>query len=218
MWFSTYEASYDNLSQMLSYVVARNPGSFYDTYLVPTVRRGQRFLLRAFFCLGACVRAFQYCLPVLCIDGTFLNGRYKGQILTAIEIYCNHQIVPVAFAFVENENTESWYWFLERVKIHVVASHPDVCLISDRHADLLQAIMKLQVGNGTTPPLWPDVQNGWCIRHMGALHMTQRSALLRYNARQQQDRSTRTREPQVLRRPGCYSLQYVFRFIFTLCF
>ena len=105
MRFGTYKASYDNLPQMLSYVVARNPGSFYDTYLVPTVRRGQSFLLRAFFCLGACVRAFQYCLPVLCIDGTFLTGRYKGQILTAIGVDCNHQIVPVAFAFVENENT-----------------------------------------------------------------------------------------------------------------
>ena len=54
------------------------------------------------------------------------------------------------------------------MKIHVVAARPDVCLISDKHAGLLQAIMKLQVGNGTTPPLWPDVQNRRCIRHMGA--------------------------------------------------
>src|SRR4029079_15513742 len=83
MQFSTYEASYDNLSRMLSQVAARNPGSFYDTYLVQAVTRGQSILQRAFFCLGDCVRAFQCCLPVICIDGTFLSGRYKFQILTA---------------------------------------------------------------------------------------------------------------------------------------
>src|SRR6185503_5217120 len=78
--------------------------------LIHTVYRacqgGPSILLRAFFCIGACVRAFIYCLPVLCIDGTFLTGKYKGTILTAIEIDCNKQIVPIAFAFVENENTE----------------------------------------------------------------------------------------------------------------
>ena len=66
------------------------------------------------------MRAFIYSLPVLCIDGTFLIGEYKGTILTAIGIDCNNQIVPIAFAFVENENTESWYLFLECLKIHVV--------------------------------------------------------------------------------------------------
>ena len=67
-------------------------------------------------CIGACVRAFQFCLPVICIDGTFLTVRYKCQILTAIGVDCNNQIVPLAFAFVENENLESWYWFLEQVR------------------------------------------------------------------------------------------------------
>ena len=43
MRFGTYEASYDNLPRMLSHVAARNPGSFYDTYLVPAVTRGKAF-------------------------------------------------------------------------------------------------------------------------------------------------------------------------------
>ena len=54
------------------------------------------------------------------------------------------------------------------MKVHVVAARSDVCLISDRHAGLLQSIIKLQGKTATTPPLWPDVQNRWCIRHMGA--------------------------------------------------
>ena len=54
------------------------------------------------------------------------------------------------------------------MKIHVVVARPDVCLISDMHAGILQSILKLQRGTATTPPLWLDVQNRWCIRHMGA--------------------------------------------------
>ena len=98
-----------------------------------------------------------YCLHVLCIDGTFLIGRYKGTILIAIVVDCNKQVVLIAFAFVENENTESWYWFLECVKINVVAARSDVCLISDRHASLLAAIRQLHEGSRGQPPLWPDV-------------------------------------------------------------
>ena len=83
-----------------------------EVLLIHTVYRacqGASILLRAFFCIGACVRAFIYSRHVLCIAGTFLIGKYKGTILTAIGIDCNKHIVPIAFAFVENKNTESWY-------------------------------------------------------------------------------------------------------------
>jgi hypothetical protein len=39
----------------------------------------QRVLQRAFFSLGACINAFVHCRPVLCIDGTFLTGKYHWQ-------------------------------------------------------------------------------------------------------------------------------------------
>src|SRR5438105_2410699 len=133
MRFGMYEASYDNLPRMLCKIVERNPGSRFEVMHFPSLIGGPSVLQRVFFCLGACVRAFQYSLPVLCIDDTFLTGKYKGQILTAIGVDGNSQVLPVAFAFIENENTGSWYWFLELVKRHVVAARPDVCLISYRH-------------------------------------------------------------------------------------
>ena len=146
----------------------RNPGSHFEVRHFPSLIGGPSVLQRVFFYLGACIRAFQYCLPVLCIDGTFLTEKYKGQILTAIGVDGNNQVVSVAFTFVENENTGSWYWFLECVKLHVVAARPDICLISDRHSGLLAAIRELQQGRGTEHPKWADVRNRWCMRHMGA--------------------------------------------------
>ncbi|WVZ85205.1 LOW QUALITY PROTEIN: hypothetical protein U9M48_032155 [Paspalum notatum var. saurae] len=62
---------------------------------------------RAFFALGACINAFQYCRPVICIDGTFLTGRYNGTMLTAFAVHGNNQVLPLAFAFVESENGDS---------------------------------------------------------------------------------------------------------------
>jgi hypothetical protein len=92
------------------------------------------------------------------------------QILTAIAVDENNQLLPVAFAFVESENTDSWYWFLKRVKLAVVRDREDVCLLHDRHADILRAILDLQEGCVETgePPKWRDVRSRWCMRHFGA--------------------------------------------------
>nr|AAZ06229.1 putative mutator-like transposase [Oryza sativa Indica Group]AAZ06234.1 putative mutator-like transposase [Oryza sativa Indica Group] len=97
-------------------------------------------------------------------------GKYRGQILTAIGCDGNNQVLPMDFAFVESENTESWYWFLERVHIAVVHMKPNVCLIHDRHAGMLRAIDYLQNGwdEKGLPAKWPDVRSRWCMRHMGA--------------------------------------------------
>ena len=107
--FGTYEASYDNLPRLLETIVQRNAGSAYSFQKIPNHTGGPSILQRAFFCLSPCVRAFQFCLPQLCIDGTFLTGKYRGTILTAIGADGNNQLLPVAFAFIENENTDSWF-------------------------------------------------------------------------------------------------------------
>jgi hypothetical protein len=101
-----------------------------------TVDPTKSVLQRAFFSLGACINAFVHCRPVLCIDGTFLTVKHKGQILIAIGVDGNNQVLPMAFAFVESENTESWYWFLDRVRREVVHMRPNVCLIHDHHAGM----------------------------------------------------------------------------------
>jgi hypothetical protein len=70
--------------------------------------------------LGHAIAAFKQCQPVICIDGTFLIGKYKGTILTAVAADGNNQLLPLAIAFAEGENGDSWYWFLERLKQMVV--------------------------------------------------------------------------------------------------
>jgi hypothetical protein len=60
----------------------------------------------------------------------------------AIGMDDDNQIVPLAFAFVESENTESWLWFFRHIKITIV--WPNVCVLHNRHVGILNAIKTLQ--------------------------------------------------------------------------
>ena len=133
----------------------------------PTVR----VLHRLFFSFGVCIKAFRHCRPVICVDGTFLTAKYKGQILTAIGQDGQNQVVPLAFAFVESENIESWTWFFRQLKISVVKEKPNVCILHDRHAGILKAVKTLKEPGQETP--WIDIQSRWCMRHLGANFFSQ---------------------------------------------
>jgi hypothetical protein len=89
MRWGTYEASYDNLPRLLNTIVTLNPGSYYDIKTYNHVSRpGKQVLQLAFLALGPAIAAFKQCRPVICIDGTFLTGKYKGTILTDGNFFC----------------------------------------------------------------------------------------------------------------------------------
>jgi transposase-like protein len=89
------------------------------------------------------VEAFKHCCDVLSIDGTFLTGKNEGTMLNAIGIDTDHQLVPLAFAIVEKENSGSWGWFLHLVRRVVVDLRREICVILDRHARILNAICEV---------------------------------------------------------------------------
>ena len=101
------------------------------------------------------------------MDDTFLTGRHKGIILTAVAADVNDQLFPVAFVIVENENTFSWLWFLANVKRVVVGDWLNACFITDCNVGLLSALNTMK--NGTKPPYqWNDVETWWCMRHLAS--------------------------------------------------
>ena len=57
--------------------------------------------------------------PIIGLDGCHLKGRFGGQILSAIARDTNDNIFPVAFAVVEQENKDSWVWFLQQFSDHI---------------------------------------------------------------------------------------------------
>ncbi|XP_015932909.1 uncharacterized protein LOC107459209 [Arachis duranensis] len=49
-----------------------------------------------------CVEVFRHCKPLVGVDGTHLYGKYGGKLLVAIEQDGNSNIIPIAFALVED--------------------------------------------------------------------------------------------------------------------
>ncbi|KAK9011246.1 hypothetical protein V6N11_044100 [Hibiscus sabdariffa] len=63
---------------------------------------------RIYVCFSALREGFKlYCRPVVGLDGCFLKGSFKGEILSAVGRDCNNQIFPIAWAVVEVENRET---------------------------------------------------------------------------------------------------------------
>ena len=53
------------------------------------------------------------CKPLVGLDGCHLKGKFGGHILSAITRDGNENIFLVALGVVEQENKDSWVWFLQ---------------------------------------------------------------------------------------------------------
>nr|GEY18727.1 transposase, mutator type [Tanacetum cinerariifolium] len=80
-----------------------------------------------------------------------------GQILTAIRVYTNNEIYPVAYAIVEAESKASWCWFLNLLGEDLgIEANFNYTFISDRKKGLIQAIASM----------FPSAKHRYCVRHI----------------------------------------------------
>ncbi|XP_073049638.1 uncharacterized protein [Primulina eburnea] len=80
--------------------------------------------------------------------------------LIAVGLDGNNQILPLAFAIVDEETYDSWKWFLELLCKHVVRGSTCLCLISNRHRGIINAVEEI-----------PDFRHPrgvhhFCLRHV----------------------------------------------------
>ncbi|KAL2237794.1 UNVERIFIED_CONTAM: hypothetical protein Sindi_0971100 [Sesamum indicum] len=52
----------------------------------------------------------------------------------------NQQVLPLAFAVVDEESLLSWKWFLRQLSRHIIRGRRGICLISDRYAGITRAV------------------------------------------------------------------------------
>ena len=89
--------------------------------------------------LGASLQGWSYCRPVIVIDATFLKGYYGGTLFTACTQDANNNIFVLAFGIGDNENNNSWEWFLHMLK-ESYGQREHLCIISYRHQSIGNAI------------------------------------------------------------------------------
>lgn len=163
MVYGDWEEAYGRLPRLLAAMAHRNPGMTHIVQPHPIETRtveGVKYQVfrRAFWCFRPCVEAFKHCRPFLCVDGTFLTGKFRGTLLVAISCDADNRLVPLAFALVEKEDNVSWNWFMHLVRTTIVGPGREVCVISDRNPAILNA-MRAEI------PEHPLVKHRWCIRH-----------------------------------------------------
>ena len=58
----------------------------------------------------------------------------------SVGINAEDQLIPLAFALTEGENNASWQWFMDIVRLRLVGPGRVVCIVSDRHRGILNAV------------------------------------------------------------------------------
>ena len=69
---------------------------------------------RIFVCFKALKKGWwTRCRPIIGLNGCFLKGIVKGQVLVAIGKDGNNHIFPIAWDMTEKENKNNWTWFMQ---------------------------------------------------------------------------------------------------------
>ena len=148
-------------------IMHQNPGS--TALMKTTLLNEKRLFERVYICLAACKAGFRYCRPLIGLDGCFLKGFCKGMMLVAIGIDANNSMLPIAYAIVEKENTETWTWFAELLKEDIDVEDPSrLTFISDRQKGLERAV----------DTVFQGAEVRFCVRHLYANFKKQFPGLL----------------------------------------
>jgi hypothetical protein len=161
--WGSWEEAYNRVPRILCAMQHFNPGMRWFIYTGGFYLQNplRHILYRVFWYFDQCKHAFQYCRPVVLVDGTFLTGKYRGTLMMAAAVDPENQIVPLAFALAEGENNDSWSWFMRLLRLHVLGPSRTICLISDRHIGILNAAGEHIDGH-------PPLVHRWCMRHFAA--------------------------------------------------
>ena len=86
---------------------------------------------RVFWAFGASIDGFQYCRPLISIDGTHLYGKYKAKLLIAVAYDSNNEFYLLCYVIVEEKTNSNWRWFLNLLRRY---GRTGLCIISDKYA------------------------------------------------------------------------------------
>ncbi|CAL5408387.1 unnamed protein product [Camellia sinensis] len=149
--FGDFATSFDQHRWYLETAMRTNPGSVFEL----DVDESSGCFRRLFVAFHGCLYGFQFCRPLLFVDGTFLKGRYKGHLLAATSKDGNQGLFPLAFAIVDAENQDNWMWFLSQL-LKAVGSGRRLTFVSDRQHGLLDALSVV----------FPNVHHAYCLNHL----------------------------------------------------
>ncbi|CAN1292145.1 hypothetical protein LINPERPRIM_LOCUS21435 [Linum perenne] len=113
---------------------------------------------RMYICFDSLKKGFLVgCRKIISLDGCFLKGLCKGELLTAVGRDANDQMYIIAWCVVEVESKFSWDWFLEQLQTDLnMGNGAGWCFSSDQQKGLVPSIASL----------FPSAEHRLCARHI----------------------------------------------------
>ncbi|KAL0306206.1 UNVERIFIED_CONTAM: hypothetical protein Sradi_6037900 [Sesamum radiatum] len=159
--YGMWESSVQKLPAYLGAIQKYNPGTIIEwKHKGFQASTGKYVMGYVFWAFKPCIDGFQFCRNVISVDGTHLYTKYKYKLLIAAAMDGNQQVLPLAFAVVDEETYPSWKWFLQQLSRHVIRGRRGMCLISDRHGGLIKAVRE------GPDFVSPHGVHRYCLRHV----------------------------------------------------
>ncbi|XP_028778511.1 uncharacterized protein LOC114735021 [Neltuma alba] len=124
------------------------------------LEQGRRVFRRMYLCFNAAKVSWKVgCRPLIGVDGTFLKGKVRGILLTAVGLDANDSLYPLAFALVDKENGMNWSWFIQWLRISLdLHNGGKVTFMLDIQKGLQHAVTEIL----------PEAKHRLCARHIYA--------------------------------------------------
>ncbi|KAL8523084.1 hypothetical protein ACS0TY_013159 [Phlomoides rotata] len=152
----SFEEDYRLLPQYCNQVRRTNPGSMASVCVNPLDNSFQRL----FISYQASIYGFlNACRPLIGLDRTVLKNKYLGTLLFATGFDGDGGLFPLAFGVVDEENDETWMWFLS--ELHKLLdtnteNMPRLTILSDRRKSIID----------TVELNFPTAFHGFCMLHL----------------------------------------------------
>ncbi|CAN1785424.1 hypothetical protein LINPERHAP1_LOCUS16869 [Linum perenne] len=157
---SCYKEEYALLRAYGEAILRTNPGSTVKIKVDVDNPEQQPLFQRMYICFDALRKGFLAgCRRIVSLDGSFMKGLCKGEVLSAIGRDANDQMYPIAWCIVEVESRDSWDWFLELLQLDLdIGEGGGWCFASDQQKGLVPSIANL----------FPNAEHRLCARHIYA--------------------------------------------------
>ncbi|XP_050238794.1 uncharacterized protein LOC126680332 [Mercurialis annua] len=154
------KAEFAVLWDYLGEIIRSNPGSTALMKVERPLPESPPVFKRLFISFDCLKKGMLHgCRRVIGLDGCFLKGLVKGEILAAVGRDGNNQMFPVAWALVDTERRETWDWFIRLLADGLeLGTGAGWCIITDQQKGLLDSVADLL----------PRAEHRCCARHLYA--------------------------------------------------
>ncbi|KAL0220294.1 hypothetical protein RCL1_000148 [Eukaryota sp. TZLM3-RCL] len=148
--YGTEDSSYSRLRSFFELCCEANPGT-----IAVTETTEDNHFKRCFLALNVSIAGYQWCKPIIAVDGTFRKTKNIGVVLVAATVDGNGRNFPLCWSVVRSENREDVVWFLNLMNQQFLINK-DVAFISDRGDALLYGIATM----------FPENPHAFCVKHL----------------------------------------------------